>query len=149
MVVVVEGCFEGCFWEALIFISCDGVFGWSPVLLPRKEEVVDYVSHRYRVTNLELVRSHMLRHILHHLHCSKLVLCYGNLTQMMLVEIPRLTSTMCPTLTVIFVPAKHTPDAVSGTWICTRSGENYTEYIRLLFCAVKIILRKSWLKNTE
>ena len=39
------------FKEPFIFVNCDGVFGW-PFFFPRKEEIVDWLSHISRVKNL-------------------------------------------------------------------------------------------------
>ena len=75
-----------CFWETLIFIYSDRVFGWS-CFLPRKEEVVGWLSHIFWVRHLGVVHFHMLRNFLHHSHFFKLVLCHGYLCHMMLVEI--------------------------------------------------------------
>ena len=38
------------------------------------------------------------------------------------------------------IRARKTPEIVSRTWVCTRSDENSTEYVRLLFCTEKIVL---------
>ena len=38
------------------------------------------------------------------------------------------------------IRATKTPDTVSRSWICTRSGKNSTKCIRLLFCTEIIIL---------
>ena len=77
-----------CFWEKLIFIYCDGVSGWPHVLLPRKEEVVDWLSNIYRVRSVGVVHSHELSHLLHRFHFSKLVHCHGYLHLMLINEIP-------------------------------------------------------------
>ena len=76
-----------CFREPFSFFYCDGVFSWS-CFLPRRDEVVDWLSHISRVKNLSVVHSHMLRHFLHHFHCSMLVLCDGYLRYMMYVQVP-------------------------------------------------------------
>ena len=49
---------------------------------------------------------------------------------------------MCQTWIRMSIRARKTPETVSRTWICPRSGENSTDYIRLLFCTEieKIIL---------
>ena len=70
--------------------SSSSMYNWvvHRSLFPRKEEIIEWLSHISRVRNLGVVHSHMLRHFLHHLHGSKLVLCDGNLHHMMLAEIP-------------------------------------------------------------
>ena len=52
----------------------------------------------------------------------------------------RIFSTMCQTWIGMSISARKTPETVSRPWICTRSGENSTEYMRLLFRTEKINL---------
>ena len=59
---------------------------------------------------------------------------------MMFVEIPDVTFTMWQTWIGMSIRAQKTPEIVSRIWICTRSGEKSTNYIRLLFCTEKTIL---------
>ena len=40
----------------------------------------------------------------------------------------------------MFIRAKNTPHNVSGNWISTKIGENFTKYIRLQLCTEKMIL---------
>ena len=72
------------FREPLIHFGSNWVLHRS-LFLRRKKELVDWLCHISRVRNLGIVHSHMLRHFLHHLHGSKLVLCDGNLREMMFV----------------------------------------------------------------
>ena len=59
-----------CFRIPLIFLYC-----WSQLLLPRRPEVVDWLSHISRVRRLGIVHFYMFCHFLHHLQSSELVLC--------------------------------------------------------------------------
>ena len=115
---------------------------------PEERENVDWLKHISRVRNLGVVHSHMLKHLLHHLHDSKLVLCGGYLHHMMLVEIPshHFHHGSGPDLDWYF---QKTPETVSRIWICTRSGKISTEYIRLLFCPENIIFSNKLIKNTN
>ena len=55
----------------------------------------------------------------------------------------RISSTMCKTWIGIANRAKDTPETLSPTWLCYRSGERSTEFIRLLFCTEKLVLNKN------
>ena len=59
-----------------------------PLLFYQEVKFLIWLSHISRVRCVGVVQSHRLRHVLHHSHCSKLVLCDGYLCHMMLVEIP-------------------------------------------------------------
>ena len=61
----------------------------------------------------------------------------------------RIFSTMCQTWIELSIPARKTPGTVSRTCICTRSGENSTEYMRLLFRTDKIILSNKLRKRVK
>ena len=51
-------------------------------------EILNWLSHTSRASSVAVVRSHMLRNFLHHLHFFKLVLCHEYLCHIMLEEIP-------------------------------------------------------------
>ena len=68
---------------------------------------------------------------------------------MMFVEIPAHHLHHVPDLDWDVHLCQKTPQTVSRTWICTRSGENSTEYIRLLFCTEKIILSNKMTKRAK
>ena len=124
----------------------NGVFGWS-CPLPRKEEIVDWLSHISRSRRVRVIPSYVLSHFLHHLHFSKLFLCHGYSCHMMFVEIPSHHFQHLPWIGMS-IRARKTLETVSRTWICTRSSENPTEYMKLLFCTEIIILSNNWVKST-
>ena len=122
--------------EPLIFFDNKLVVHRS--LFPRKEEIVEWLSHISRVRRFGLVHSHMLGHFLHHLYFSKLVLCRGYLRYMMFVEIHAHHLHHVPDL-VWDVRSCHKKSTNNFShWICTKSAENSTVNISLLFCTEKI-----------
>ena len=86
-------------------------------LFPRKEEIVESLSHISRNRSFGVFHSHLLSHFLYHLHFSRLVL-----------------------LNWESISGRKTPQTVSGNWNYTKSAENSTENIRMLFWTEKIIL---------
>ena len=69
---------------------------------------------------------------------------------MMLAEIPSHHFHHVPDLDWdVHSSQKTSRETVSCTWIFTRSGENSTEYIRLLFCTEKIILSNKMTKRAK
>ena len=74
-------------WLREPLILFDGNWVLHRSVFPRKEEIVEWLSHISRVRSFGVIHSHMLSHTLHHLHFSKLVLCDGYLRHMSFVEI--------------------------------------------------------------
>ena len=65
----------------------DGNWVLNRSLFSWKEEIINWLSHMYRVRSFWVVHSHMLRFFLHHINCSKLFLFDGYLSHRKFVEI--------------------------------------------------------------
>ena len=122
LVVVVVGILMHCFKEPLIFV-------WSHLVLSRKMEVIDRLSHISRVNNIGVVHSRLL-------DTSSISYIFPSWFSVMGTCVIRcslnslgINSTRRQTWIRRLIRANKTPETVSRAWNCTRSGENFTEYI--------------------
>ena len=127
-------------WVRELLILFDGNWVLHRSLFPRKEKNVEWLSHMFRVKIFGVVHSHML--------ITSSIICIspswfsvmGTCVIWYSLKSLRITSTNCQTWIRMSICARKTLQIVSRTWICTKSTENSTENIWLLFCTEKITL---------
>ena len=113
-------------WLREPLILFDGNWVVHRSLFPRKEEIVEWLSHISRVRSFRVVHSHMLSNCISPSWLSVMGTCviWCSLKSL------RVTSTMCQTCIWMSIRARKTPPTVSHPWTCTKSAENSTENIR-------------------